>query len=252
MGSIALDWTTFALEIVNFLVLLWLLKRFLYRPVAEALARRRAHIERSLTEGREAKAKAEALEKQYEGRLAEWERERARARAGLARELEAERSQRLAELSAALERERERREAAAARDADQRRREAEHEALEQGAAFAARLTGALAGPELEAHIIELAVARIRGLPQDKQDALRAAGRGSESAATVRSAYPLSDTQRDQLTAALDQAAGAKLRLGFATDRDLVAGLRVELGAWVLSANVRDELAAFADSANERR
>ena len=35
-----LDWTTFILEIVNFLVLLWILKRFFFRPVREAIARR--------------------------------------------------------------------------------------------------------------------------------------------------------------------------------------------------------------------
>ena len=37
-----IDWTTFALEIINFLVLVWILKRFLYRPVLDTLARRRA------------------------------------------------------------------------------------------------------------------------------------------------------------------------------------------------------------------
>ena len=35
-----LDTTTFVLEIVNFLILLWLLNRFLYRPVQAAIARR--------------------------------------------------------------------------------------------------------------------------------------------------------------------------------------------------------------------
>ena len=39
-----LNWTTFALEIVNFLALLWILKRFLYRPVLATLAERRAGI----------------------------------------------------------------------------------------------------------------------------------------------------------------------------------------------------------------
>ena len=65
-----LDWTTFWLEIVNFLVLVWLLKRFLYRPVADAVARRRAAIERSVSEARSRAEQAEGLERQYRGRLA--------------------------------------------------------------------------------------------------------------------------------------------------------------------------------------
>ena len=46
----AIDWTTFALEVVNFLVLVWLLKRFLYQPVLEVLVQRRAGVARTLEE----------------------------------------------------------------------------------------------------------------------------------------------------------------------------------------------------------
>lgn len=251
MGSIALDWTTFALEIVNFLVLLWLLKRFLYRPISEAIARRRAEIEQTLNEGRAAKAQAEALEKQYRGRLGDWEREKADARAQLARELEAERARRLSEVSAAVERERLRRETAAARDAEQRRREAEHSALRQGAAFAARFAGRLAAPELEARIIDLALSDLRRLSGERRDALHAAaGQTGGSSAVINSAYPITGPQRERLEAALAEVAAAKLSYAFAVDPALVAGIRIELGAWVLAANLRDELSAFAESGND--
>ncbi|WP_054775053.1 hypothetical protein [Methylogaea oryzae] len=40
-----LDWSTIALEIVNFLILVWLLKRLLYKPVQDIIAQRRAAIE---------------------------------------------------------------------------------------------------------------------------------------------------------------------------------------------------------------
>ena len=48
------DWTTFALEIVNFLVLVWILRRFLYRPVTDVIARRAAEVEHRLTGAHEA------------------------------------------------------------------------------------------------------------------------------------------------------------------------------------------------------
>jgi len=251
MGSITLDWTTFALEILNFLVLLWLLKRFLYGPISGAIARRRAQIEQTLAEGRQAKAKADALERQYQGRLEDWEREKADARAQLGRDLEKERSRRLAELAASVERERLRREAAAARDAEQRRRELQHSALRQGSAFAARLAGRLAGPELEARIIDVAISDLRQLPQERRDALHAAAAQTRDPSTaIGSAYPIAQPQREQLVAALNEAAAARLDPVFAVDPALVSGIRIELGAWILAANLRDELAAFADSGND--
>lgn len=56
-----LNWTTFTLEIINFLALLWILKRFLYQPVRATLAQRRAGVERTLMQASAAQAEALAL-----------------------------------------------------------------------------------------------------------------------------------------------------------------------------------------------
>ncbi|MFZ1828872.1 MAG: F0F1 ATP synthase subunit B, partial [Candidatus Competibacteraceae bacterium] len=95
----AIDWTTFTLEIINFLVLVWLLKRFLYQPVLETLARRRAGIERTLSEAREVEIRADALRTQFENRLADWEQEKAALRVGFEQELTAERSRQMQALA---------------------------------------------------------------------------------------------------------------------------------------------------------
>ena len=70
-----LNWSTFALEIINFLVLVWILKRFFYQPVLEVIARRRAGIEKTRTEALQLQDEAQALRSQYENRLTEWDKE---------------------------------------------------------------------------------------------------------------------------------------------------------------------------------
>ena len=42
-----LSWPTFILEIVNFLVLVWILKRFLYQPILQAIEERKARRRQS-------------------------------------------------------------------------------------------------------------------------------------------------------------------------------------------------------------
>ena len=71
-----IDWWTLALQAVNFLVLVWLLQRFLYRPVLAIIARRQQLTESVIAEADTAKAAAEALRA----------RARAAKRAGIARE----------------------------------------------------------------------------------------------------------------------------------------------------------------------
>lgn len=54
------DWATFGFQLVNVLVLLLILRRFLFRPVAEIIARRQAETEAGLKAAAEARTAAEA------------------------------------------------------------------------------------------------------------------------------------------------------------------------------------------------
>ena len=86
-----LNWSTFALEILNFLVLVWILKRFLYKPVLNVIAQRQARIEQARSESERLKSEAQSLRERYESRLADWEREKEKARTELLDEIGGER-----------------------------------------------------------------------------------------------------------------------------------------------------------------
>jgi F-type H+-transporting ATPase subunit b len=68
---VQIDWLTVAAQIVNFLVLVWLLQRFLYRPITSAMRRREERIESRLAEAREARETAEAEERRLEEKEAD-------------------------------------------------------------------------------------------------------------------------------------------------------------------------------------
>lgn len=240
--------TTFVLEIINFLVLVWLLRRLLYKPVTAAIARRQAGIEEIRAEAGRRFADAETLKAQYENRMADWEKEKAQARQQLLQELEAERTRLTAALNAALDDERERRRAAEQRRALDERRGLEAQARAESLRFAARLLSRLSSAELEDGIRRLLQADLPQLPAEQLQALRAAGQAG--AARITSAYPLGETQRAGLAEALNELAGKPLACDFAEDGDLLAGLRISLGPWMLRANLQDELQFFAEAAHD--
>src|ERR1700712_406439 len=72
-----IDWWTLGIQTVNVLILVWLLQRFFWRPVAAMIQQRRDVTQRSLTEAEATRIKAAAA-------LAEIEQ----TRAGFARERE--------------------------------------------------------------------------------------------------------------------------------------------------------------------
>ena len=243
-----LNWTTFSLEVINFLVLAWILAHFFYRPVMRVIAERQARIQASLDEADQRHREAEALKAKYEGRLSESERERETARATLRQEIEAERAKAIEELHGEIEQTREKERVIDERRGEDTRRRAEQAALLQGASFTARLLTRLANPEFEARLIELFLQDLAELPEERIAALRQGGEGEDTkhGATIESAYPLAARQRTVLTDRLGKLLGGAVDCHFAERPELIAGLRVTVGPWVLRANLHDELAAFAE------
>jgi len=241
-----LSWSTFVLEIINFLVLVWILKRFLYKPVLDVIARRRAGIEKSMADAEALHADAEKLQEQYEDRLAVWDQERLQAREALDREIEAERERAMAELQIALEEKQKMAGIAEARRQADAMRKFEETALKQGARFATRLLEQASGPETEARLVEMVLTELIKLPDEQIAALRNSYGKTPVAVVVVSAFPLPGDQRQRLEQALARLISSDLPLRFEQNSDLLAGLRITIGAWVLGVNLRDELKGFIE------
>lgn len=238
------DWTTSALEVLNFLVLVWLLRHFFYRPVLAVIEARRAETARVIADAEAVRCEAEGMKSDYLARLAEVDKDRAAAKAALDEEIAGERERRLAALEAKLAEERERHEAVAARQRGELEHALERQALASAALFATRLLERLAGPELEAKLADLALGELAGAPADKLEALRTALQAPEVGIKVVSAYPLDEARQAAFTQALSQLAGRNLTPEFAEDAALISGVSLMVGAWVLMANLRDELGFF--------
>jgi F-type H+-transporting ATPase subunit b len=244
-----LNWSTVVLEILNFLILVWILKRFLYQPVLDVIARRRAGIDKTLADAEARHAEAVDLQQQYEGRLAEWDRERQQARETLARELDAERTRKLAELQTALAQEQEKMHVAGVRRQADALRKLEETALQQAARFASQLLQQAAGPDLETRLVELAIAGLTALPAERRSALRNDHGKPAEALQVASAFPLADDQRQRLEQALAGIAGPDIPRQFEQDSALLAGVRICIGPWILGVNLQDELKGFTELAH---
>ncbi len=241
------DWLTFGFEIVNFLVLVWLLHRLLYRPVLAMIQRRRDEIAAQARAAEARQAEAEQCKAEYERRLEDWAAERAKRRRELDEELEGERRRRLQALEAELAERRLREETLASRRAGQARESAEREALALAGRFAARLLAAVAGPDVQARLLRLLVKELDALSAERRAALRAALASAAAPLEVTSAYPLHDAQRAELTQALAALTGGSApAMVFSEDSTLLAGVRLRVGAWQLGANLQDELQAFAE------
>ena len=239
------DWTTFTLEIINFLILVWILKRFLYRPILGVIAQRRAGVEKMMADAKRIGAEAGELKQRCERELAQWEKDKETAQARLREELAAERGRLMTALETEIAEERERRRVLDERRERDFRRAVEEQGIAQGAAFSARLLGRVATPELEARLYALLLEDLRGLRAEDRRAMAEAAAASGLQLEVQSAFALDEDRRAELARALAEATGKTLPVEYRENPELLAGFHVSIGPWILHANLRDELKFFS-------
>lgn len=240
-----LSWSTFLLEIFNFLVLVWILQHFLYRPVRDVIARRQQAIEDRIADAKATQTKAEEMQQQYESRLDDWRHEQQQARDTLESELQEERQRREKALRADLREEQKKLEHLQQQQNLEMQRQLESRALKQGGEFASRILSMSAGPELESRFSQLLLDGLGNLSAAQAKALRSEIGVADATVEVASAYPLGQDQRNTIKQALEELLQRPVSPDFVQAPELLAGFRINLGAWELGANLRDELRGFA-------
>jgi F-type H+-transporting ATPase subunit b len=248
LSMMQFDWTTFILEILNFLVLMWILRHFLYRPVLALLDERRRRISEERLAAEQMRNEAETLRKQYQSRLAEWELERENSRRVLEGQLIQARTDGLAKLAKSLGDEetrlRARNDALNTAYKSMLTREAVIAAYSQTAALLQRL----ASPQLTLAIVGLFLEDLAALPAEEKDALQRAASSLSTDAEIISAHALDAAHRAAVSKALTATAGQQLNTVFKEDPALISGLCAIIGECRLDAHIAAELAFFRRSA----
>jgi len=240
-----LSWTTFFFEILNFLVLVWILKTFLYKPVLRVLENRKKTIDGSLAEAQNLKQQASELEQTFHSRLDNWAQEKQQLYDQLQQEIQTERAQKIELLDKEIQ---EKREQATIIEQRLQAKKTESElqkAHEQGARFASRLLSSVASPELENQLFNVLLNKLDRLPDDTLNALISAC-GSIDQITITSVYPLTEQQQQLIANKLTSLCDKTIGVNFEQDPELLSGLRICIGAWVLRFNLQDELISYSE------
>jgi len=235
------DWSTLALQTVNFAVLVWLLHRFLYKPVLRMIDARRAEVEKQYAEVRAAEEKAKT-------ELAAIKAERAGIAAERTAALKAATAQ--ADEAAAARRTQAERDAAALLDQtrkalvaerDAAAAEARRTALDLGTDIARRLLAEVP-TELRAEAwLERVEQHLAALAPAERNEI---GKGLSGGGTLRvvTAVALPEAVMTEWRTRLDRALGDRTTIVFDVDPDLIAGTELHFPNAILRFSWRSTLA----------
>jgi F-type H+-transporting ATPase subunit b len=236
------DWITVAAQVVNFLVLVWLLKRFLYRPVIDAMERREQRLAERSNETEERERVAEERREEYEEKARELEQQRYELIEHTKEDAEVER-RRL--LDAAREQVAEAREHWKNQTEKEREdflkslRSRSAEAIE--AAMRKALTD-LADTGLEEQVVHSFISRLGSLDRASRKALASA----DGPVQVTTSFKLDGPARARLTRAIHDHLVDGIDVIYRTSAELGFGIELVLGGRRLGWSLADYLEQLAN------
>ena len=235
-----IDWFTVGAQLLNFLVLVWLLKRFLYGPILNAIDAREKRIAGELADADAKRAEAENERNGYQEKTRELESQRHELLVKAQNEAAAERRKLVADARAEAEAVRAKRNEALEHEHQKLIEEIERRTCEEVFAIAGKTLGDLAGASLEQRICEVFAGCLHDLDEDAKARLT----DGSGPALVRSAFELAPEQRDIIQHALDETLSGQADVRFETAADLVGGIELMMNGRKVSWSIADYLSSM--------
>ena len=247
-----IDWFTVGAQALNFAILVWLMKRFLYKPVIDAIAQREKRIAAQLADAATKEAEAHKQQEDFQQKNKTFDAQRAELLQKATDEGNAERVRLLDAARKTAEAVSAKRALALETDARQLDLAIMRRTQQEVFAITRKVLTDLAQTSLEERACLVFVGRLKGLEGAPKEDMAKALRASTIAepALVLSAFELPSPQRAAIQSALDEIFLAKIVLRFETAPELIAGIALGANGKKLEWSISEYLGSLAASVDE--
>ncbi len=245
-----IDWFTVTAQVLNFVVLVWLLKRFLYGPLLAAIDAREERVAAELADAAAKQTQALAERDDFARRNADFDAQRSQQLAAVQAQVAQERQHLLAQAHQAANDWSARRQALLLAQAQQLDQTIRVHAQQEIFAITRKTLEDLAATDLEQQVCRVFVRRLRATDAGQLEQLRAALHSGAEPVLLRSAFALSSDMRETIQDAVNTLAPEPVVLQFAINSELVAGIELICGGHKIGWNIADYLDAMAEQVED--
>ena len=239
-----IDWFTVAAQALNFIILVWLMKRVLYKPIMAAIDARETLVAKELAEAAGKMNEADKATAEFKVKNENFERDRAALMAQAGEEAKAQGISLLEAARVAAEALQSKR-----RDAWQHEERDLSESIKRRAqqaffALSRRAFKDLADSTLEAQVAAVFCERLRAMKKENKFKLSAAIQADAPPVSVRSAFPLPLNLQNSLQAVIDTVFERPVALQFEVSPRLIAGIDLTVQGQRVGWSIAEYLSAF--------
>ncbi len=245
-----IDWFTVGAQTLNFLILVWLMKRFLYAPILHAIDAREKRIADELAdaEARRTDAKKERDEFQHKNKV--FDEERAALVSKTKEDAEKQRAQLLSDARSAADDLGKKRKEALREEAAQLNKALTRRTQDEVFSITRKVLSDLADVDLEERATTVFISQLRAMEAETKSGFGKALKSSTEPAIVRSAFELSDERREKVRNAIRKTFTSDLPLQFEIDPDLVSGIELTVSGNKVAWSIADYLKSLEKGVGE--
>jgi F-type H+-transporting ATPase subunit b len=247
---VLIDWFTVGAQALNFVVLVWLMKRFLYKPILDAIDAREKRIAAELADAAAIKAEADRERDEFQRKNEEFDQQRAALLSKATEEAKAERQRLLDDARKAAGALSVKRQEALRNDARRLNQAITRRTQHEVFAIARKALTDLATTSLEERLGEVFTRRLREMDGKVKDALGKALKAASGPALVRSAFDMPVEQRAAIQNALNGTFSAEIRVQFETAPDVISGIELTTDGHKVAWSIADYLASLEKGVGE--
>jgi F-type H+-transporting ATPase subunit b len=247
---VLIDWFTVGAQALNFVILVWLMKRFLYKPILHAIDAREKRIAAELADAAAKKADAKKERDEFQQKNEQFDQQRAALLSKATDEANAERLRLLDEARKAADALSATRREVLKSDAHHLTQAIARRAQQEVFAIARKALADLATTGLEERMGEVFTRRLREMDGQAKKGLATALTSASAPAIVRSAFDMPAEQRSTIQNALNEAFSADIHVRFETAPDLVSGIELTTNGHKVAWSIADYLASLEKGVGE--
>ena len=245
-----IDWFTVGAQALNFLILVWLLKHFLYKPILNAIDAREKRIAKELADADAKKVEAQKERDEFQKKNEDFDQQRAALLTKATDEAKAERQRLIEEARKAADALSAKRQESLINDAHNLNQAISHLTQKEVFSITRKALTDLATVSLEERMGEVFTRRLRGLDDKAKTVLGDALKKNSEPALVRSAFDLPAEQRAAIQNALNETFSAEIHIRFETSPDLVSGIELSSNGQKVGWSIADYLASLEKGVGE--
>jgi len=245
-----IDWFTVGAQALNFVILVWLMKRFLYKPILHAIDEREKRIAAELADAEAKKAEAQKERDEFQHKNEQFDQQRAALLGQATDEAEAERRRLLEEARKAADAWSAKRQETLRNDAHNLNQAISRRIQQEVFAIARKALTDLATTSLEERMGEVFTRRLREMDGHAKEELAKVLQTASNPAIVRSTFDLPAEQRAAIQNALNETFSAEVPVRFETAPDLITGIELTANGQKVAWSIADYLASLEKGVDE--